>query len=183
MFFKLIEIKRNSWLQSPSCPIKSVVDYMESRGMMRDAQIEAIKTYLFMKIGCQNKPLWQLFHDGILSSPDSIALNGAERELIDNNIPALALMQYAALPNKNGKSLAPELAKAIKSNPASVDYEKAFRDLFYGVDYPDYLFSLPMGAGKTYLMAAFISISSSALTAPCHLRSTSAPLSVPLRAG
>ncbi|MBQ0160198.1 MAG: DEAD/DEAH box helicase family protein, partial [Bacteroidales bacterium] len=155
-FFKLIEIKRNAWFQSPSCPIKSLVDYMEGRGMMRDAQIEAIKTYLFLKIGCQNKPLWQLFHNGILSSPNSIALNGDERELFGDNIPALALMQYAALPNKNGKPLASELAKAIKSNPSCVDYEKAFRDLFYGVDYPDYLFSLPMGAGKTYLMAAFI---------------------------
>ena len=156
MFFKLIEIKRNAWLQSPTCPIRSLVDYMESRGMLRDAQIEAIKTYLFLKIGCQNKPLWRLFHGGILSSPDSIAITGAERGLLGDNIPALALMQYAALPNKSGKALAPELAKTIKKNPASVDYEKAFRSLFYGVDYPDYLFSLPMGAGKTYLMAAFI---------------------------
>lgn len=156
MFFKLIEIKRNAWLQNPSCPIKSLIEYMEGRSMMRDAQIEAIKTYLFLKIGCQNKPLWQLFHNGILSSPDSITLTGAERELLGGNIPALALMQYAALPNKNGEALAPELAKAIKANPSCVDYEKAFRDLFYGVDYPDYLFSLPMGAGKTYLMAAFI---------------------------
>lgn len=156
MFFKLIEIKRNAWLQNPSCPIKFLFDYMENRGMLRDAQIEAIKTYLFLKIGCQNKPLWELFYNGILSSPEEISLNGAERELIGDNIPALALMQYAALPDKNGKSLAPELAKAIKNNSASVDYEKAFRDLFYGVDYPDYLFSLPMGAGKTYLMAAFI---------------------------
>ena len=28
--------------------------------------------------------------------------------------------------------------------------------VFYGVEYPDYLFSLPMGAGKTFLMAAII---------------------------
>lgn len=32
----------------------------------------------------------------------------------------------------------------------------AWNDTFYGVSYTDYLFSLPMGAGKTYLMAAFI---------------------------
>lgn len=156
MFFKLIEIKRNSWLQNTFCPVRTLVDYMESHGMLRDAQIEAIKTYLFLKIGCRNKPLWKLFYNGILSSPEEISLNGVERELIGDNIPALALMQYAALPDKNGRALAPELAKAIKSDPASVDYENAFRDLFYGVDYPDYLFSLPMGAGKTYLMAAFI---------------------------
>ena len=34
-------------------------------------------------------------------------------------------------------------------------HQKDFTSL-YGVSYTDYLFSLPMGAGKTYLMAAFI---------------------------
>ena len=32
---------------------------------------------------------------------------------------------------------------------------KVLKDIFYQVTYSDYLFSLPMGAGKTYLMAAF----------------------------
>ena len=30
------------------------------------------------------------------------------------------------------------------------------KKLFYTVEYPDFLFSLPMGAGKTFLMAAII---------------------------
>jgi hypothetical protein len=33
--------------------------------MMRDAQVEAIKTYLFLKIECRNKPLWKLFSKSI----------------------------------------------------------------------------------------------------------------------
>ena len=37
-----------------------------------------------------------------------------------------------------------------------IDYKKVFQDIFYGVNYTDYLFSLPMGAGKTFLMACFI---------------------------
>ena len=37
-----------------------------------------------------------------------------------------------------------------------MDCPRFFYDAFYGVSYTDYLFSLPMGAGKTYLMAAFI---------------------------
>lgn len=45
-----------------------------------------------------------------------------------------------------------------KSALAKIDYENVFRNIFYGVTYTDYLFSLPMGAGKTYLMAAFIYI-------------------------
>ena len=34
--------------------------------------------------------------------------------------------------------------------------DEVFKQMFYGVTYTDYLFSLPMGAGKTFLMAAFI---------------------------
>ncbi len=42
------------------------------------------------------------------------------------------------------------------SEPQKIDFDGIFNRLFYGVNYPDYVFSLPMGAGKTYLMAAFI---------------------------
>ena len=49
-----------------------------------------------------------------------------------------------------------KLEQAIRDEPDRIDYGKVFREAFYGVGYSDYLFSLPMGAGKTYLMAAFI---------------------------
>lgn len=52
--------------------------------------------------------------------------------------------------------MAPELEKVIKSQSGRINYEDTFKKIFYGVNYTDYLFSLPMGAGKTYLMAAFI---------------------------
>jgi hypothetical protein len=48
MFYKLIEKKRNEWLASDECTIKYLLRYMVQRGMMRDAQMEAIKTYLFL---------------------------------------------------------------------------------------------------------------------------------------
>lgn len=47
MFYKLIEKKRNEWLASDDCTIKDLLKYIGQRGMMRDAQMEAIKTYLF----------------------------------------------------------------------------------------------------------------------------------------
>ena len=50
MFYKLIEKKRDLWLASDECTVKSLIHYIEHRGMMRDAQIEAIKTYLYLKI-------------------------------------------------------------------------------------------------------------------------------------
>ena len=124
--------------------------------MMRDAQIEAIKTYLYLKIGCRNQPLWALFYNGVVTSPDNISLTAVERIVLENNVPALAIMEYAMLETKPKKPLAPELVNIIKSAPETIDYEKVFKRLFYNVSYPDYLFSLPMGAGKTFLMAAFI---------------------------
>lgn len=61
MFYKLIERKRDTWYASADCTVKPFVEYIKARGQMRDAQTEAIKTYLFLKIACGNRPLWQLF--------------------------------------------------------------------------------------------------------------------------
>lgn len=60
MFYQLIQKKRDLWFQSSDCTVLYLVDYIDQRGMLRDAQIDAIKTYLFLKIACQGKPLWQL---------------------------------------------------------------------------------------------------------------------------
>lgn len=49
MFYKMIEAKRNEWLASETCTVKAVIDYIVKTGQMRDAQVEAIKTYLFSK--------------------------------------------------------------------------------------------------------------------------------------
>lgn len=62
MFYNIIQRKRNEWLSRIDCPVKSLLSYIEGKGMMRDAQIEAIKTYLFLKIEGGNKPLWKVFH-------------------------------------------------------------------------------------------------------------------------
>ena len=126
--------------------------------MMRDAQLEAIKTYLFLKIACQNKPLWELFVNGTFNDTNirQVELTETARQIFNTNKAAVALFQYSRLKDKKGKQLAPELEKYIKQHADEIDYETAFKKIFYGVSYTDYLFSLPMGAGKTYLMAAFI---------------------------
>ncbi|WP_370859876.1 DEAD/DEAH box helicase family protein [Phocaeicola plebeius] len=125
---------------------------------MRDAQIEAIKIYLFLKIACGNRPLWKLFSEGCFNSLDfnTMELTVEARSILTTNKAAAALLEYALLKDKNGNQLAPELEKVIKSQSGRINYEDTFKKIFYGVNYTDYLFSLPMGAGKTYLMAAFI---------------------------
>lgn len=160
MFYRLITRKRDEWLRSEDCTIRELLSYIAQKGRMRDAQLDAIKTYLFLKIACNNQPLWKLFVDGTFNSLDlsEMPLTVDARNVLTTDKAAVALLEYALLKDKNGRQLAPALEDFIKKHATEIDYEKAFRKIFYDVDYTDYLFSLPMGAGKTYLMAAFIYI-------------------------
>lgn len=158
MFYKLIKKKCDEWMDSPDCTIRELIQYIYAQNKMRDAQIEAIKIYLFLKIACGNRPLWELFSDGCFNSLDfnTMELTVEARSILTTNKAAAALLEYALLKDKNENQLAPELEKVIKSQSGRINYEDTFKKIFYGVNYTDYLFSLPMGAGKTYLMAAFI---------------------------
>ena len=68
---------------------------------------------------------------------------------------AFALYDFARTKIEKG-TLLPELEKLIINKPTELDYETIIKSIFYNVSYSDYLMSLPMGAGKTFLMAAFI---------------------------
>lgn len=154
----MIENKCTQWYESERCTVKNLIEYIEKTGQMRDAQIEAIKVYLFLKIACECKPLTQLFRQGFFNSIDlnEIELSKSTREYLFQNPAAATLFEYACLTNDKGEQVSEKLEKQIKKDPTGIDYNEFFRNAFYGVSYTDYLFSLPMGAGKTYLMAAFI---------------------------
>ena len=158
MFYKMIENKCKEWYNSGQCTVRNLIEYIEKTGQMRDAQIEAIKVYLFLKIACECKPLEYLFKHGVFNSIDldTVELSAATRDFLENNPTATALFEYSLLKNDKGEQVSQKLEKQIKKDPSSIDYDGFFRTAFYGVSYTDYLFSLPMGAGKTYLMAAFI---------------------------
>ena len=158
MFYKMILNKCEEWFNSECCTVNKLVEYIEKTGQMRDAQIEAIKVYLFLKIACECKPLEYLFKCGQFNSLDlnDIELSTSTREYLENNPAASALFEYSRLTNDQGEQISKKLEKKIRKEPSSIDYDNFFRDAFYGISYTDYLFSLPMGAGKTYLMAAFI---------------------------
>ena len=158
MFYKMIENACNRWYSSSECTVNSIIDYIENNGKMRDAQTDAIKTYLYLKIACEGQPLADLFQAGKFNTLDldSIELSSSVHQYLQNNKAAAALFEYACLKNEKGEQVSEKLEKAIKKAPEEIDYIKFFQDAFYGVSYTDYLFSLPMGAGKTYLMAAFI---------------------------
>lgn len=158
MFYSLIKKKREEWYNSSECTVKELIKYMVDTNELRDVQIDAIKTYLFLKIACDNKPLWELFYEGSFNTIDVSTLEIAQntRDYLNNNPSALALYQYATIKNDKGEQVSLKLEKEIKQNFDKIDYKKVFQDIFYGVNYTDYLFSLPMGAGKTFLMACFI---------------------------
>lgn len=143
-----IKFLKDRWINSSDCSVKEIINYIKDRGKLRDTQIEAIEIYLFLKIKGQNKPLWQLFSEGFftLNTPTM-----AEKYLLslDNGTQAFALYDFA-------KENLPSLVEEIRNNPSGIDYDGIIKKIFYDVDYSDYLLSLPMGAGKTYLMASFI---------------------------
>ena len=158
MFYHMITNTRNRWFASFDCPVRELITYIESTGQMRDAQIDAIKTYLFLKIACDCKPLSNLFQEGYFNTMDlqTVELSGCTRTYLETHPAAAALLEYASLRNDAGEQVSKRLEEQIRKAPESIDYNRFFHDAFYNVHYTDYLFSLPMGAGKTYLMAAFI---------------------------
>ncbi len=158
MLHSIIQEKKNKWLQSDDCTISDLIKYIRDKGQLRDTQIEAIETYLFLKIQGQNKPLWQLFSEGFFTNDTDLSklnINQKARDFLTANKDAFALYDFARTKNGNG-SLLPELEKLIVDKPTELDYDTIIKSIFYNVSYADYLMSLPMGAGKTFLMAAFI---------------------------
>jgi type III restriction enzyme len=157
MLYTLIQAKKNLWLQSQECSIRPLIEYIRQRGQLWDDQIEAIETYLFLKIAADNQPLAQLFANGFFFENidlDELPLSSKARETLEKDTAARSLFQFARL-KTNGGILLPELEKAIAENTSN-DYQKIIDGIFYNINYPDYLFSLPIGGGKTFLIAALI---------------------------
>ena len=68
MLHQIIQQKKNQWLQSDDCTVIDLIKYIKEQGQLRDTQVEAIETYLFLKIEGENKPLWQLFSEGFFTN-------------------------------------------------------------------------------------------------------------------
>jgi len=162
MLYNLILKKAQEWFRSDNCTIKSIIEHIYNNGNLREAQIQALLVYLYLKIEGNNKPLPQMFSEGLFTANEDLSqlnINQTARTILDSNIAAKTLFELTRFEingKKNQTSLFPDLEKYIINNPDKIDYESVIQALFYNVNYPDYLFSLPMGAGKTFLMAAII---------------------------
>lgn len=161
MLYSIIRDKRDEWITSPDCKIGDFLNYIKTKGILRDAQIEAIETYLFLKIACKNAPLTELFKNGTFIKNDNVdemPLPNNIKNIFKTNKAALALYEIACMQNNDGGYVFKDLKKTIEDSADKIDFNKVFDSLFYNISYPDYLFSLPMGAGKTFLMACLIYI-------------------------
>ena len=163
MFYKLITAKRDEWYRQSSCPAGALAAEIRKKGRLRDPQIESIKTYLFLKLAGQNKSLAQLFKEGFFCSLDldQEALPRPLYNFYSSDPAARSFYEYAkALETGSAKKVkkadASLLQKMLSSHSFEYDFNDVIDKMFYEVSYADYIFSLPMGAGKTFLMAAFI---------------------------
>lgn len=154
MFHELIYSRMIDWYQSDECKINDLINYIVKEDKMRDAQIESIKLYLFFKIYCKDLPLSVLFSEGYFLKNfdiDSMPISKQFRDFLYSNKGARQLYEIS-LTSESFK----HLKKEIENNYAQLDYKKIFDDIFHNISYANYIYSLPMGAGKTYLMSAFM---------------------------
>lgn len=159
MIYPMIQSRKQRWVQSPMCPITPLLGYIRQRGQLRDAQIEAIETYLFLKLEGEGKPLAELFAAGFFFEPpqnlERVLMTMQARTVLSSDPAAWSLYQLARTA-QNGGVLLPKLEQSIRDDPDAIPFREVISRIFYNVTYPDYLFSLPMGAGKTFLIAALI---------------------------
>lgn len=163
MIWNLLQNRTKQWLNQENCPVTKLITYIKEKNALRDAQIDAIEVYLYLKIAAENKPLWKLISEGFFSENtldlNSLKISQNFREQLQADPILLSLYEFTRIKiTINGKTttLFPELEQYIGDHTNEIDALSIIKELFYEIDYTDYLFSLPMGAGKTYLMAAFM---------------------------
>ncbi len=163
MFYSTIQEKNRKWVESENCPVSPLLRYIRIRGKLRETQIAAIETYLFLKIEGRGRSLATLFSEGFFNDADQLTkarIGQPTREYLLANPAALALFQLCSALEKTKGAKNRNVTEDFEdylSEPHEADgFVSSIHDIFYGAHYPDYLFSLPMGAGKTFLMAAFI---------------------------
>ena len=153
--FDLLYDIATDWIEEQKKTKGSIVGNLfktiEKKKKLRDAQIEAIKIYLWLKEVGRNKKLSELIKEGTPFINDKLIFYPGDNDYIDK--PAKRYLnrylQDSGIRN---------LDDYLRVNLPYEEYEKLLDNLFEDFNYTNYLFSLPMGAGKTFLIATFIYI-------------------------
>ncbi len=125
MINNLLAQKVERWFKQRDCPAKQIITHIQERGFLREAQIEAIKTYLFLKIEGKNTPLWQLFCEGFFVNGEDLSklhISEDARQLLDRDKAARALFEFSrAKVNGNSKSILPDFEKYLRDHAANIN--------------------------------------------------------------
>lgn len=130
--------------------VGNLVKYLKTTSF-REPQIESIEVYLWIKFVGDGQRLSEIVKQGLLYD-DEIAKEYKYYQVFGNNYTLHFLNQFAE--DNDLKNLQDILVNDSKGE--NHDWNQILAELLHNFDYPNYLFSLPMGAGKTFLMAAFI---------------------------
>ncbi len=153
--YSLIRSKTETWVklekESNQSLINNTLEHIEKAGMLRPPQKEAIETYLWIKFAGNNRRLSDIVKEGILYD-DVVAQDYNNYHTFKGNYVTQFLNQF--FQDNDLKTL----QKKLVNDPtgSTIDWNNLLDDLLHNFDYSNYLFSLPMGAGKTFLMACFI---------------------------
>lgn len=124
--------------ENPNSIAGFILKHIESHNKLRDAQIEALKVYLWLKCVADNQPLIEVF----------------KRHYTDREGDGLTTLLVDIAQELENKKL-----EMFAKSANSQELESFFVDLFGGYNHiSNVLFSLPMGAGKTFVMASMIYI-------------------------
>ena len=153
--FNILYDKAAKWIEEEANTKGSIVGnmikHMTKKGKMREAQIQAIIIYLWLKEIGKNKKLSQLIKDGDFFDEYSSLFYPGDENFLSNPTKRFInrYLEDAKIKNKDSY---------LGINASQDVYEDFIDNLFEDFNYPNFLFSLPMGSGKTYLIAAFIYI-------------------------
>jgi len=151
---ELILTKTEYWVEEEKKKSQSIVGnlvrYFEN-GKLREPQIESIKVYLWLKFVGNNNKLSSIIKQGLLYD-DELAKSYDNYYTFGEDYVTQYLNQFA---QDNGLK---KLSKKLVADPrgTQIKWDGILESLLHNYEYPNYLFSLPMGAGKTFLMACFI---------------------------
>lgn len=153
--FNLIENKASNWISQEKGRSQSVVGnlikYIEKENKLREPQRQAIEVYLWLKFVGDNKKVSDIIRTGLLYDEET-ARGYGNYHTFGSDFTTQFLNQF--FQDNDVKKLHTQLVNDPKSE--KIDWGKVLEELLHNYTYPNYLFSLPMGAGKTYLMACFI---------------------------
>lgn len=153
--FNLLNDISLDWLESEKNTKGSIIGNLfktiERKGKLRDAQISAIRIYLWLKEIGSNRKLSNLIKSGDIFINDKMTFYPRDIDYIEK--PAKRYLNRYLQDSK-----VKNIDEFLDANLTYDKYEDFVEDLFEDFDYPNYLFSLPMGAGKTFLMSIFMYI-------------------------